>query len=425
MSVFSATAPVGGVLDEERVRELVALVCPAKDYRGKKVLLIIPDATRTAPIGLMFQLLHRQLGNVAQAFDVLIALGEHPPMSDAAILRRLEITPDQRRAVYGRVRIMNHACYDPTVLRQVGVIPANEIGELSGGLFAMDLPVQINHFVFDYDQIIIVGPVFPHETVGFSGGNKYLFPGLSSSDGLHFLHWFGAVVTSPMIIGRKWTPVGCVVDRAAAFVSVDKICFCLIMDEGQFMGIFAGDSASAWDAASDLSAERHITYKERAFHTILSYAPRMYDDLWMGGKCVSKLEPVLADDGELIIYAPHITRISEAYGSVIEEVGYHCRDYFLKQWDQFKQHPWDVLAHLTLMYGIGTYDNGVERPRARITLATGISQEICEKINLGYRDPKTISSQDFSDRENEGILFVPKADERLFLLQNPPPWAGG
>ena len=58
-----------------------------------------------------------------------------------------------------------------------------------------------------YDELIIVGPVFPHEVIGFSGGNKYIFPGISGPEILHFFHWLGAVITNPRIIGNKWTPV--------------------------------------------------------------------------------------------------------------------------------------------------------------------------------------------------------------------------
>ena len=65
----------------------------------------------------------------------------------------------------------------------------------------------------------------------------------------------------------------------------------------------------------------------------------MYDELWIAGKCMYKLEPVVADGGELIIYAPHVDEISVTHGKHIEEIGYHCRDYFLKQWDQFKHLP--------------------------------------------------------------------------------------
>ena len=78
-----------------------------------------------------------------------------------------------------------------------------------------------------------------------------------------------------------------------------------------------------------------------------------------------KLEPVLADGGELIIYAPHIHEVSVTHGKLIEEIGYHCRDYFLKQWDKFKHYPWGMLAHSTHVRGIGTLENGVERCRAR------------------------------------------------------------
>lgn len=151
----------------------------------------------------------------------------------------------------------------------------------------------------------------------------------------------------------------------------------------------------------------------------------MYEDVWTGGKCMYKLEPVLADGGELIIYAPHIREVSVTHGRILLEVGYHCRDYFLKQWDRFRQYPWGVLAHSTHVYGLGTFENGLETPRARVVLASSIPESVCRKINLGYRDPKTIRPGDFAGREDEGTLLVPKAGETLFQLKNPPAWAGG
>jgi nickel-dependent lactate racemase len=422
---LSEIAPNGQTLSAGTAAELVARACPSDRYRGKRVLLIIPDATRTAPVGLMFKALHDQIGAAAAAFDILVALGTHQPMSEEAICARLEISLEERRGRYANVRFFNHAWDDSSALREIGVIPADEIKKLSDGLFAMEVPVRINKLIFDYDQAIILGPVFPHEVVGFSGGNKYLFPGISGPEVLNFFHWLGAVVTNPMIIGQKWTPVRRVVDRAGSMVKVEKLCFCMVVDGANFAGLFAGSPESAWDAASELSRRLHITYKEKPFHTILSCAPKMYDELWTGGKCMYKLEPVLADGGELIIYAPHITEVCVAHGKTLHEVGYHCRDYFLKQWDRFKHYPWGVLAHSCHVYGIGTYDNGVETPRARVTLATGIPEAVCRKINLGYRNPHSIDVASFANREAEGILLVPKAGEMLFHLKNPPTWAGG
>jgi nickel-dependent lactate racemase len=410
-------------LTRDQVGELVAQACPAKDYRNKRVLLIVPDGTRTAPVGLLFHHLYRLMGGVTKAFDVLIALGTHQPMSEAAICQRLEISEADRREVYRGVRFFNHAWNDPAALKRVGVIPAGEIDRLTNGLFAMEVPVDVNALVFDYDQIIIVGPVFPHEVVGFSGGNKYLFPGVAGPEILNFFHWLGAVITTPRMIGNKWTPVRRVVDRAGSLVAVPKLCFCLVVDGQGLAGVFAGPPESAWDGASDLSQQRHIIYKDRPFHTILSCAPRMYDEVWTGGKAMYKLEPVLADDGELIIYAPHIAEVCVTHGKVIEEVGYHCRDYFLKQWDRFKHYPWGVLAHCAHVHGLGTFENGVETPRARVSLATQIPPEKCKRINLGYRDPAGIRLEDFANLEHEGILLVPKAGETLYRLKNPPDWA--
>lgn len=425
MSVFSKISPDSAGLSPEEVRELVAAACPTEKYRGRRVLLIVPDATRTAPIGLMFRAIHEQIGSVAARCDVMIALGTHPPMSEEAICERLEMTIEERRDTFAHVRFLNHEWSNPEALTSIGTISAEEISQLTEGRFAMDVEVTVNRHLFEYDQLMIVGPVFPHEVVGFSGGNKYLFPGVSGPEVLNFFHWLGAVVTNPMVIGNKWTPVRRVVDRAGAMVSVDKLCFCLVVKGTGLAGLFAGAMEGAWNEASELSRELHIVHKERPFHTILSCAPAMYDELWVGGKCMYKLEPVLADGGELIIYAPHIHEISVVHGKLIEEIGYHCRDYFLADWERFKDIPWGTLAHSTHVRGIGKMENGVEKCRAKVTLATGIPEEVCTRINLGYRDPATIDVESFANREDEGVLLVRKAGEMLYHLREQPEWAGG
>jgi nickel-dependent lactate racemase len=421
---IAQAARTGTGLTQAQVDEVICRACPPGNYCAKRVLLIVPDGTRTAPVGLVFRSLHRQIGGVAKALDVIIALGTHQPMSEPAICRRLDISEAERRQAFGQVRFFNHAWNEPSALREVGVLTREEISELTDGLFAMEVPVEVNRLLFDYDQVILVGPVFPHEVVGFSGGNKYLFPGVAGPRVLNFFHWLGAVVTNPVIIGNKCTPVRRVVDRAASMVKVDKLCFCMVVTPpNELAGLFAGTPQAAWDGASELSRQIHIVYEDRPFHTILSCAPPMYDELWTAGKCMYKLEPVLADGGELIIYAPHLNEVCVSHGAQIEEAGYHCRDYFLKQWDKFKHLPWAVLAHSTHVRGIGAFENGIEKCRARVTLATRLSPEKCSRLNLGYRDPQTIRPQDYADREDQGILLVPKAGEMLFRLKNPPPWA--
>jgi nickel-dependent lactate racemase len=416
MNFSQAVAPNGSSLPMETVSRMISDVCAKAEWAGKKVLLIVPDATRTAPIDIVFHQLHATVAAECAAFDVMVALGTHPPMSEGAICERLGISLEERSGKFASVRFFNHEWDNPEALTGLGSIPAAEIEELSGGLFSMDVPVAINKRLFDYDRIVIIGPVFPHEVVGCSGGNKYLFPGVAGPEILNFFHWLGAVITNPMIIGNKWTPVRKVVDRAGAMLDLEKLCFCLVVSGNHFSGIFAGSPEEAWDAASDLSQELHIVRKPAPFQTVLSCAPLMYDELWVGGKCMYKLEPVVADGGELIIYAPHIHEVSVVHGRLIREIGYHCRDYFLKQWDRFKDLPWGVLAHSTHVRGVGTFADGVEKCRVRVTLATGIPEAVCREINLGYRDPASIDVEAFANREDEGILLVRKAGEMLYRL---------
>ena len=284
----------------------------------------------------------------------------------------------------------------------------------------MDVPVNVNRRLFEYDQIIIAGPVFPHEVVGFSGGNKYLFPGVSGPEVLNFFHWLGAVVTNPMIIGNKWTPVRKVVDRAGSMVTVPKLCFCMVVDHAQLAGLFVGSPESAWDQASELSRRLHITYKDHPFHTVLSCAPKMYDELWVGGKCMYKLEPVVADGGELIIYAPHIHEISLTHGALIRKIGYHCRDYFLKQWDKFKDISWGVLAHSTHVRGIGTYEDGVEHCRVQVTLATGIPRRSARKSTSAIAIRRRLIPRTLQTAKTKGFCWCRKPEKCCITCANGP-----
>ncbi len=147
----------------------------------------------------------------------------------------------------------------------------------------------------------------------------------------------------------------------------------------------------------------------------------MYEDLWTGAKAMYKVEPVVTDEGEVIIYAPHITEFSFTHGRVIEEIGYHVRGYFVAQWDRFESVPWVVLAHSTHLKGIGSYVDGVETTRIRVSLASSISPERCAAVNLTYRDPETIDPAEFAGREDEGILMLPRAGETLYRLESARP----
>ncbi len=408
------------ILTDDEIRTIVRESLESLRLDDKRVLVIIPDGTRSMPMPLMFSLFDEFLGKRVKALDYLVALGTHQPMSDSQ-LGKLIGQPVIKGWV-GTSRIYNHAWQDPANFALIGTIPASEIKKITNGLMSQDVPVRLNKLIFEYDQLIVCGPVFPHEVVGFSGGNKYFFPGIAGSEIINFTHWLGAVITNYQVIGAGYTPVRAVIDRAASFIDRPKACLALVVTHESLSGMYFGTPEEAWQSAANLSAQKHIHYLDKPFKRVLSIMPEMYDDLWTAAKGMYKMEPVVADGGEVVIYAPHLTEVSYTHGKLIDEIGYHCRDYFMKQWDKFKDYPGGVLAHSTHVKGMGTYDpqTGIESSRIRVTLATGISEERCRHINLGYLDPATINLEEWKGREAEGILYVPRAGEMLYRVKTRP-----
>lgn len=405
-------------LTTEQVAAIVVEAVASLSLEGKRVLIIIPDGTRTMPMPMMFNLFQKILRPRVNAMDYLVALGTHPLMTDT----QLSNLVGQRvvDGMVGETHVFNHHWEKPETFVRLGVIPASELKEITNGLLAQDVPVGLNKLILDYDDIFICGPVFPHEVVGFSGGNKYFFPGIASAEIIHFTHWLGALMTNYDIIGSGYTPVRAVIDRAAAFIPRKTACFAFVVTHEGVSGLYFGTPQEAWKAASQLSAKKHIIYVEQPFRRVLSVIPEMYGDLWTAAKGMYKIEPAVADGGEIIIYGPHLTAVSYTHGKLIEELGYHCRDYFVKQWDRFKNYPGGILAHSTHLKGLGQYDpsTGIETPRIRVTLATKIPEELCRRINIGYLDPATIKIEEWRGREQEGIFVVPRAGELLYRLKS-------
>jgi len=408
----------GADLNLARAGEAMDEFFAFNDYSGRRILVIVPDHTRSGPVGEVFGMMFNRLQDKVAALDVLVALGTHQRMTEEAICRRLCIPAQRRGTRYAKMRLFNHEWDKPETYRTIGRITADEIHEISGGLFRQQVEVRVNKLLFDYDDFFILGPVFPHEVVGFSGGHKYIFPGIAGSEIINFFHWLGAVITNPKVNGTKWTPMRRIVEKAASFIEVPRKLFAIVAAEGSLKGIFIGDVVEAWETAADLSDKVHIAYKDHPYNTILGIAPKMYDDLWVGGKVMYKLEPIAADGGTIIIYAPHITEISYTHGRIIDEIGYHTRDYFRKQWDKFKHYPWGVIAHSTHVRGIGTYTGGVEKPRVNVVLATGIPPERCRRVNLAYMDPDSIDIASYENREDQGVLVVHHAGEILHRLRD-------
>jgi nickel-dependent lactate racemase len=420
MITAQAVAPTGALIDLA-VADTLARGLGSGRFTGQRVLVLIPDHTRSLPLPLLFRTVVEVLHDARQ-LDFMVALGTHPAMSPEAINRLVGISAEQRRTTYRHVGLLNHAWDDPAALTSLGVMDQDEIRRIAGQNWHESLPgevdIRINRAALEYDHIIIVGPTFPHEVVGMSGGAKYLFPGISGPDMINATHWLGALAGVVGAIGIKDTPVRAMIHAAARRLPTPVTLAALVVEGHDVSGLFVGDMFDAWSAAADLSAERNIRWSDRPYRRVLSCAPSMYDELWTAGKAMYKLEPAVAVGGEVIIYAPHLDVVSHVHGQYIYQVGYHILPYFLNDWERFRHIPLGVLAHSTHVRGSGVMDGGVEKPNVRVTLASRVSPEDCARLNLGYLDPAVIDIADWQGREDEGILYVPRAGEVLYRTRS-------
>ena len=388
---------------------------------GRSVCVLVPDGTRSCPLTVLLPAIHQALHGRVSRLTVLIALGTHAAMSEQALASHLGYDPGALAERYPATAVLNHEWWDSSAFAEVGTISARRIAELSGGLLHAAVPVRINRAVVDHDVTVIVGPVFPHEVAGFSGGNKYLFPGVGGRELIDLSHWLGALITSAEIIGTLGiTPVRALIDEAASLVPGDRLAFCMVTKSRSqdLHALTFGDPQAAWAAAAPVSAQAHIRYIDAPVRRVLSLIPARYDDMWTGAKGFYKVEPIVADGGQVVLYAPHIRELARTHPA-IEEIGYHCRDYFVRQWDRFSHLHWSDLAHSTHLRGAGTYDEvSGERNRVTVTLATGIGEDRARAVNLDYLDPAQVDPAAWA--ADHDTLVVPDAGEDLYRLRAAP-----
>jgi len=416
MVAVEDAAVLGGpaeVLTPAAVHEFVLDTLGAVELTGRSVCVLVPDATRSAPMPLLLDAVHEALAGRVSRLTVLVALGTHAPMTDAALAAHLG-------PVVGRpgVEVRNHEWWDPAALTAVGTIGADEVAEISGGRLRRAVPVRLNRAVAEHDVVLVVGPVFPHEVVGFSGGNKYLVPGVAAAEVIDLSHWLGALITSREIIGtRGQTPVRELIDRAAALVPAQRLALSVVVGSGthDVHAIAVGTPEASWRAAAGISAQVHVRYLDRPVRRVVSLVAARYTEIWTAAKGVYKAEPVVADGGQIILYAPHVRELSHTHGPEIARVGCHCRDYFTGQWPRFEHEPWGVLAHSTHVRGAGTWsaDEG-ERCRTTVTLATGIDEATVRAVGLDWLDPASVDPAKLA--ADPDTLVIPNAGEVLYRL---------
>lgn len=420
MTTSGVAAPPGRrVLDAAALRQIArdALrVVPA----GARVLAVIPDRTRDDNTDVLFPIVSQELaGRRVARFDALVAQGTHPPMTEAE--KRVKIG-----AALGALPLLgdvfDHHWDRPSELTTLGTLTAAEVSTLTGGLMSADVPVQLNARLSPgaYDYILVLGAVVPHEVAGFAGGAKYFFPGVAGPELTHLTHWLGALATIERVIGRVETPTRHVIEAAADRVITPVIGFTSVStrdDAGLHThALFTGGLRETVRQAAAVSAQVHIRYVGRRYPRVVALLDAHYDELWVGGKASYKLGGIIEDGGELVIYAPHLKGISTTHGALIEKYGYapleQVRE-MVEGSDELRANLCVAahLAHVSYAGRIGA-DGRIE-PRYRITLASGIPEDVCRRVKLGFATCASIDIE--AARREPDTLVVDHAGRDLYL----------
>ena len=397
--------------------ELAAIVHAALDVvqPGERVLAIIPDKTRDDNTHVLFPIATEFLTKRGVAsFDALVAQGTHPPMSESQ--KRAKIGTDSFAG-----QLFDHRWDDPDELITLGELSAETVEELTNGLIENAVPVSINKLLAsgNYDTVLVFGATVPHEVAGFAGGAKYFFPGVAGPELTHTTHWLGALAGIENIIGQVDTPTRRLIEAAtdlidARIISLNTVISRTSDDELVTYALFTGDIREAFRRAAEVSRQVHIRYTGRKYKKVVALLDPHYDELWVGGKASYKLGAIIEEGGELIIYAPHLTRLSETHGELIEKYGYapleSVRD--MLGVSQELRENLCIAAHLAHVAYAGRLDErGNVVPRYRITMATGLDEETCRRVNLGYMDHRT-----FEMTADDDTLIVKDAGRDLYQV---------
>jgi lactate racemase len=397
----------------EIVHEALDVVQP-----GERVLAIIPDKTRDDNTDFLFPVATEFLTQRGvTSFDALVAQGTHPPMSQAQKLSKIG-----SNNFAGHV--FDHRWDQPHELIRLGQLPAPTVKELTGGLIDQSVAISVNKLLAPgvYDTVLVFGATVPHEVAGFAGGAKYFFPGVAGPELTHTTHWLGALAGIENIIGEVETPTRRLIEAATDRIPAQIISINSVVSREPSGGLvtyalFAGEIREAFRRAAEVSRRVHIRYTGRKYQTVVALLDPHYDEMWVGGKASYKLGAIIEDGGELIIYAPHLTKLSETHGALIEKYGYApleiVRD-MLGASPELRENLC-IAAHLAhVAYAGRTDEHGLIVPRYRITMATGLDEETCRRVNLGYLDHRTLDVEAMSSRPD--TLVVKDAGRDLYSV---------
>jgi len=395
----------------------------------KKVLLIHPDYTRTDFTNKLIPLIYQELKSKGmKQIDSLNAGGTHRAMAKEEIRSKLGLSFQINFDNY-----YNHEYSNPQKLVTVGEIPVSFVVDKTQGDFSQSILVVVNKLITeDYDLIITLSGTLPHEAAGYAGGLKVFLPGISGPEVIDLFHWAAVLIGIPQIIGTVDNSAREVINKGSSYIfdkiKAPTISFNMVFEETEHLvipkGLYVGAGfdgfIEAYKQAAKVSSQLHVIYLDEPLECAVQVIDKSYDEIWTAGKGSYKLQSpgVMAKGGEIIIYAPHINCFHSRpeMDLALRQIGYHCKDYVKKYLESNLNFSKNIAAHVINVRGMGSFDvnSGKEEFNFKVTLATGISKDVCESVGLGYRNPDSIHHEDFI---SQGKLWIQNGGKYLYKLK--------
>ena len=405
---------VGGVDREIGTEELSELLRQAVDCIGtrQRVLAVPPDITRLhSQAGPLTCAAHHILGPRLKA--VLPALGTHAAMTPKQMGHMFPSLPHDLFKVHNW----------RTDIETLGEVPAEFIREVSEGKLNFPWPAQVNRLICsgEFDLILSIGQVVPHEVIGMANYNKNILVGTGGRMGINRSHYLGAVYGMERIMGRADNPVRAVLNYASdKFLSNLPIVYVQTVvgrssDGGLAVrGLFIGDDVECFHRAAELSVKVNFEMVEKPIRKAIVFLdPREFHSTWLGNKAVYRTRMALGDGAELIVLAPAVREFGEdkTIDALIRKYGYHGTPATLRAVEQNEDLAAELGAAAHLIHGSS-------EGRFQITWCPGeLSRDEIEGVGFTYGDLDEMLDRYNPDTLSHGWNIV-KGDE-VFFIANP------
>ncbi|MDI3253310.1 MAG: lactate racemase domain-containing protein [Bacillota bacterium] len=394
--------------------QLKEMLFQALDSLGprRKVLVVPPDQTRAhSRAGELTRYAWEYYGDHLKA--ILPALGTHSPMSPAAIAR-----------MFGEVPLSLFRAHNwRTDIVTLGEVPAEFIHEKSEGKLNYAWPAQVNKLIAsgEFDLVLSIGQVVPHEVIGMANYNKNILVGTGGREGINRSHYLGAVYGMERIMGRADNPVRQVLNYASDhFLKDVPLVYVHTVvgrdPEGHLVvrGLFVGDDKECFHRAADLSLQVNFEMLERPIQKAVVYLePHEFKSTWLGNKAIYRTRMALADGGELIILAPGVKEFGEdpAIDRLIRRYGYCGTPATLAAVEKDPELASDLSAAAHLIHGSS-------EGRFHITYCPGhLTREEIESAGFRYGDLASMTARYNPDTLKNGQNTV--NGEEIFFISNP------